>query len=333
MKKLCVLVCGLLWGGLVFTGCSDADDKESDEGTEAAVVAHEYGEWSYFNFADGKTTTLRIQKREGAVTGLYTGNLQGTGMFASMRQEDIKVGITRVSADSVEVEFMDLTMAMGDAPAEPFTLITRAGVKEEDGRWVLTGSESETLVGETLYKFSFTGTIGKTKGSEVQLDCKWKPGAMPMYITMTYTSEVTDSYFYEVDAAEEGALAWDIAVHKYDMRTNNGLVKKLAMRDFASVTAAEVPGDSEMVADTEGSVMADMTNMMQGVVGYQVVKLNEELGGWVTATPTGTMPPYTYELNDNVFIIKVNGKVWKVQFSAYTYGGKTAAKFVYSEVK
>ncbi len=213
MKKLCVLVCGLLLGGLVFTGCSDDDDKDGDDGTEAAVVAHEYGEWSYFNFADGRTTTLRIQKREGAVTGLYTGNV------------------------------------------------------------------------------------------------------------------------YEVDAAEEGALAWDIAVHKYDMRTNNGLVKKLATRDFASVTVADVPGDSEMVADTEGSVIADMTNMMQGVVGYQEVKLNEELCGWVTATPTGTMPPYTYELNDNVFIIKVNGKVWKVQFSAYTYGGKTAAKFVYSEVK
>ena len=45
------------------------------------------------------------------------------------------------------------------------------------------------------------------------------------------------------------------------------------------------------------------------------------------------MPPYTYELNDNVFIVKVNGKVWKMQFTAYTFGGKTTAKFVYSEVK
>lgn len=199
-------MCGLLLSSLVFTGCSDDDDKNrNDEGTEAAVVANEYGEWTYFNFADGKTATLQIKKQENGV--------------------------------------------------------------------------------------------------------------------------------YEVDAAEEGALNWDIAVHKYDMRTNGGLVKKLDIRNFEAVTVANVPADEDMVADTEGSVMADMSQMQNGFVGYQDVKLNKELGGWVTATPTGTMPPYTYELNDNVFIVKVNGRVWKMQFNAYTYGGKTAAKFVYSEVK
>lgn len=201
-------MCGLLLGGLVFTGCNDDDDKQGDERREAAVVAHEYGEWTYFRFADGTTTTLQIQKKE-----------------------------------------------------------------------------------------------------------------------------VGDSYVYEVDADEESALAWDIAVHKYNMRTNNGLVKKLEVRNFDAVTVGNVPADEEMVGDTDGSVMADMSNMMNGFVGYQNVKLNKELGGWVTATPTGTMPPYTYTLNDNVFVVKVNGKVWKMQFNAYTYGGKTAAKFVYDELK
>ncbi len=334
MKKLGVLMCGLLLSGLVFTGCSDDDDNnKNDEGTEAAVVAHEYGEWTYFSFADEKTATLEIKKQEGAVTGLYTGDLKGTGMFADMSWEDVKVSVSRVSADSVDVEFMDLTMAMGNTPAKPFTLTTRAEAKKVGDKWELTSVESETLVGETLYKFSFTGTIGTTKGAEVQLACKLKPGAMPMDITMNYTAEVADSYTYEVDAAEESALDWDIAVHKYDIRTNNGLAKKLDIRNFEAVKAAHVPADEDMVADTEGSVMADMSRMQSGFVGYQDVKLNKELGGWVTAKPTGTMPPYTYELNDNVFIVKVNGKVWKMQFTAYTFGGKTTAKFVYSEVK
>lgn len=208
MKKLNVLMCGLLLGGLVFTGCNDDDDRQGGEGMEAAVVANEYGEWTYFRFADGTTKTLQIQKKEGG-----------------------------------------------------------------------------------------------------------------------------DSYVYEVDAEEEGALAWDIAVHKYDMRTNNGLVKKLDTKNFDAVTAADVPADGEMVADTDGAVMADMSQMQSGFVGYQNVKLNKELGGWVTATPTGTMPPYTYTLNDHVFVVKVNGKVWKMQFNAYTYGGKTAAKFIYGKVE
>lgn len=334
MKKLNVLMCGLLLGGLVFTGCSDDDDKGGNaEGTEAAVVAHEYGEWTYFNFADGATKTLPIQKKEGAVTGLYTGDLKGTGMFASFSQEGVSVSVSRVSADSVDVEFMDLTLSMSEEPAEPFTLTTRAEAKLVGDKWELTSVESETLVGEMLYKFSFTGTIGTTKGAEVNLACEMTPGAMPMPITMTYISEVADSYTYEVDADEESALTWDIAVHKYNMRTNNGLVKKLDTKNFDAVTVGNVPADEEMVADTDGSVMADMSNMMNGFVGYQSVKLNKELGGWVTATPTGTMPPYTYELNDNVFVVKVNGKVWKMQFNAYTYGGRTAAKFVYGEVE
>ena len=46
MKKLNVLMCGLLLGGLVFTGCSDDDDKGGNaEGTEAAVVAQRAAVW------------------------------------------------------------------------------------------------------------------------------------------------------------------------------------------------------------------------------------------------------------------------------------------------
>lgn len=206
MKKLNVLVCGLLLGGLAFTGCSDDDDKKIEG--EATVMANEYDEWTYFNLATGDTAVLTIQK--------------------------------------------------------------------------------------------------KAEG---------------------------DNYTYEVDAEAEKALAWDIAVHKYDMRTNGGRVKELNTKYFDAVTLADVPADGEMTADAEGSVMADMSQMMSGFVGYQNVMLNEELGRWVIATPTGTMPPYTYELNDNVFVVKVNGKAWKMQFTAYTYGGKTAARFVYGELK
>ena len=332
MKKLNVLVCGLLLGGLVFAGCSD-DESGNAEGTKADVVAHEYYKWTYFDFTTRSMEELEIGKKAGAVTGLYTGDLKGSGRIASYSQEGVNVSVSRVSADSVDIEFMDLTMAMGNEPAEPFTLTTRAKAQLVGDKWELNSIVSETLVGEKIYKFSVSGTIGTTKGAEVLLDCKMRPGAMPMDITMTYTSEVGDSYTYEVDAEEEKALTWDIAVHKYNIRTNGGLVKELNTKNFNAVTLADVPADKEMVADTEGSVMADMSQMMSGFVGYQYVKLNEELGRWVTATPTGTMPPYTYELNENVFVVRVNGKVWKMQFTAYTYGGKTTARFIYDELK
>lgn len=340
MKKKNLLLVAILMAGSVFTACSDnkgGGGKYDGLYVEKAVVAHEYAAWSYFNFETGEVTTLPVDKVEGAVTGLFSGSLKGSGMFASMSQDSVKVMVERISADSVNVTFEKVMLSMGGKSGNPVTLAAKAKAELKEGVWTLASTESETQVeseGKTkVYKFKFNGTIGTKKGADVKLDCQIKPGAMPMYITTAYTSKVSDSYTYEVKTTDEAALKWDIAVHKYDIRTNNGQVKKLAKTDLDAVTVADIPAEGEWIADTDGKAMVDMSNMMQGFVGYQYLKLNGELGQWVTATPTGTMPPYTYTLNDNVFIVKVNGKVWKMKFNAYTYGGKTAAKFHYGEVK
>lgn len=341
MKKKNLYLTALLVAGCLMSGCKKegGDDRYNGSYKEVAVVAHEYTEWTYFNFETGEQVKLPIEKKEGAVTGLYVGDLKGEGMFAGMvNMDSVTVVIDRVSADSVRVTAMDLTMSMDPSkPAEPFSLSVRAEAKLSAGVWHLSGGPSETLVGEgeqaKIYKFSIDGTIGTQKGEEVKLMCEIVPGSMPMPIQAVYTSKVMDSYTYATDAAEEAKLDWDIAVHKYDIRTNGGLVKKLAKNDMNAVTSADIPADNEMTGDIESTVIADMSNMMSGYVGMSNVMLNSELCGWVTATPTGSMPPYTYSLNDNVFLVKVGGKVWKMQFTAYNSLGKTAARFYYDEVK
>ena len=334
MKRNELILAALMIFGGAFSACNDEEGDNNSTNIEATAVADDYDAWTYFDFETGASQTLPINKTEGAVTGLYTGTLKGTGMFADMvNLEDVSVAITRVNADSVEVTAMDLKMSMSGGEAEAFTLSVRAAAKLENGTWTLSGGPQETLVGEMLYKFRIEGTIGTAKDSQVELNCYIQPGAMPMEITATYSSTVTGSYTYEVDAAAEAALPfqWDIAVHKYDIRTNGGSAKELSKTDLDAVTAADA--ESGMASDEMGEVMADMSNMMNGYVGYQQVALNPELSKWVTATPTGSMPPYTYEINNNCFVVHVNGKVWKLQFSAYNSMGKTAAVFHYGEVK
>ena len=336
MKSNQLILAALMMFGGLFTACDDNNGGNGGGGanSEAKVVADDYEAWTYFDFETGTTQTLPINKEEGAVTGLYTGTLKGSGMFADyVNLEDVSVSITRVNADSVEVSAMDLTMSMSGEEVEPFTLTTRAEAKLENGVWTLSGGKQETLVGETIYKFAVSGTIGTKEGDAVNLTFAIQPGAMPMDITAAYTSTVTGSYTYEVDAAAEAALPfqWDIAVHKYDIRTNGGSAKELSKTDLDAVTMADA--ESGLVADEMGEVIADMSNMMSGFVGYQDVALNPELANWVIATPTGSMPPYTYELNSNCFVVSVNGKVWKMKFTAYNSMGKTAACFDYEEVK
>ncbi len=344
MKKTNLFLVAWMMLGVAFTACSDDDEdggKYDGAYTEKTVEAHEYGAWSYFNFETGEVKKLAIKKEEGAVTGLYKGPLKGTGMFATIVSIDEQpMIINRISADSVEIILSDLVMSMPGTSGKPtpFTVKTHSKAIKEGNVWKLTGTATDNIVedgkgGSIIYKLTIDGTIGTAKGEALALECKLRPGAMPMDITANYSATVANNYVYGVDAAEESALDWDIAIHKYDIRTNSGLVKKMTTTDLDAVNTTNLPAESEMVADTDGSVMADMTNMQLGYVGFQDVKLNKELGGWVTATPTGTMPPYTYTLNDNVFVVKVDGKVWKMKFTAYTYGGKTAAKFYYGEVK
>lgn len=330
-------MCGLLLSGLVFTGC-DKDDKEILDGTDAAVVANAYDSWTYFNIADGSNETLPIKGTSGAVTGVYYGNLSSSII---KNPDSLRLIITRETDELVTITLPEVLMGgmSADAPVETISFSAVAKAVKGSDCWTITGEKEidtvESAGKKTAYLVSFNGKIGLTKGSAVELSIYFTPKAMyeaNVDINMggNYVAEVDNSYVYEVEG-DESSFDWDIAVHKYDMRTNGGSVKELNRTDYNAVTFADVPAD--MVEDTEGAVIADMKNMMSGFVGYQDVKLNKELCKWVIATPTGSMPPYTYEVNDNVFILKVNGKVYKMKFSAYTVGGGTGARFVYKELK
>lgn len=126
---------------------------------------------------------------------------------------------------------------------------------------------------------------------------------------------------------------WHIAFHNYEARTNGGevvMTNKENISEIANLPKYGYVKDIKVKA-SDRRMIVDRAKMMQGNIGYAGGNLNEELTKWVKKIPTGTMPPYKYELSKNVFVIKFfDGSVAKVKFTDHLNGdGKKAAEFEY----
>ncbi len=125
-------------------------------------------------------------------------------------------------------------------------------------------------------------------------------------------------------------MNWHIAIHRYEIKTNNGEAYDTQKQDFISITS--LPTNVSWVKDqvvsyesqqAEGVtsplvVITDMSKMMQGSVGYaKEPTLNTTLCGWVKKVETGSMPPVIYTPTQNVLIVKFSDGSWaKLQFTA-----------------
>ncbi len=324
MKKMNQFIAwGLMVCAVCFTACSDDDNGDAWDGDSAVVNAAAYESWTYFDFETGTSKTLNVKSQEGGITGIYKGDLGISVMGTSYgNQEDVKLIISVVSEDSVLISLDSLTLSMSGEVA-PYSLSTKAAIELDGDTWILKGvpTDVDVVNGETTtvyHEVTFSGEIGAAAGSAAAIQVTFKPGAMPMAITGTYTVKERDNKVYMLNG-DETSFDWDIAFHKYDIKTNGGAAVRLSTTDLTSVTSASITG-ADFTTDTdEHQVMVDMSQMQSGFVGYQSTKLNEVLCGWVTATPTGSMPPYTYELNRNVFVVKTaDGKYAKIKFSDYS---------------
>lgn len=118
----------------------------------------------------------------------------------------------------------------------------------------------------------------------------------------TYTEEGFDY---------KNRLDWDLAFHRWDVRTNGGLSGK------GSGGAAK-SSDGTFTTDQLIKTYMNAPHMSEEVTGDQRVEVpaNTELAQWMTVTMT-SIPP-TYKLADNVFLVKAaNGKLAAVKFTNY----------------
>lgn len=113
--------------------------------------------------------------------------------------------------------------------------------------------------------------------------------------------ELRDSYPTEQQQEPE---QWDIAVHRNNVRTNGGAVYQTTLTDITKAGNSTLYAAMPFVEDTwnETDVWTVNDQMLSGIIGNQRIKINTELGKWLTMDIPPMPPSFNY--NGNVFIVR-----------------------------
>ena len=132
-----------------------------------------------------------------------------------------------------------------------------------------------------------------------------------------YAGDGTIRAAYEGD---EPTIDWHIAIHRYEFKTNGAEVIDAGTTDITAVeelpdgtyTADEIATYEVEVEDDDGyTLYMDMSGMMSGNIGYaHYPQINRTLCGIIQRTATGSMPPYTYDADGEVFVLKWDDGTW-----------------------
>lgn len=118
------------------------------------------------------------------------------------------------------------------------------------------------------------------------------------WVYIDFSEQTTITLDYDADAPQN----WDIAVHRYDVKTNGAKVVETDCSDFDQALDATID-EADLVGDiwTTTQIVIDMSTMMDGYLGYTDSWYNSELSKWLDVD-TSTMPPI-YTTSGKVYIV------------------------------
>lgn len=132
-----------------------------------------------------------------------------------------------------------------------------------------------------------------------------------------------DSMTVDYQHTDTVTMDWDIAIHRYDVKTNDGGAIETDYEDLDKLQADVDSGifikpmTTSYVRDVEDSIIVDMSTMMQGYLGYAASPRNRELGKWLSLD-LSTMPPI-YTPSDKVYLILLRDEtVAAIKFTGYS---------------
>lgn len=170
-------------------------------------------------------------------------------------------------------------------------------------------------------EFGFTKVEQATSSGTIYIDAtsytKWT------YIDFdTYSIDTT---LIAEDGSESGEVmeGWDLAVHRYDTKSNGGSVLETEYTSLDEFRASGRIPEGEYVEDiwTEDRITIDMSQMMNGVILYAPSWFNPELSKWLNVD-TSTMPP-VYTMSGRVYVLKTqDGKAAALQLNNYMNDSK-----------
>ncbi len=119
--------------------------------------------------------------------------------------------------------------------------------------------------------------------------------------------------------AQPQPLAWDLAIHHYDVRTNGGsaIETQYTSLDQLPPNNGQYDG-SPWVADAydTATVMVDINDMLAYRIGYQNIQVNQVLSQWVKMDISN--PPPTFSSTGKVYILKLaNGELAAMHLLSY----------------
>lgn len=104
------------------------------------------------------------------------------------------------------------------------------------------------------------------------------------------------------DPLADEPTEWDIAIHRWDARTNGGAALETGYTGFSALIGDGMPS-GDFVEDELSQVSVDMSQMMSGIIGYLDCYVNLELSKWIDVD-TSNMPP-TYTLSNRVYLVRL----------------------------
>lgn len=126
----------------------------------------------------------------------------------------------------------------------------------------------------------------------------------------------------EIDEGHESEIPeeWDIAIHRYDIKTNGGAAYQTTYTSINDLKdSGELPENENFVKDewTTEKIAIDMTGMMEGNIIYTEDNRNAVLSGWLNVD-TSSMPPI-YTMSDQVYLIRLKDDTYAaIRFTNYT---------------
>ncbi|MBR6106256.1 MAG: HmuY family protein [Paludibacteraceae bacterium] len=109
---------------------------------------------------------------------------------------------------------------------------------------------------------------------------------------------------------------WDIAIHRFQVKTNNGSAIETVYTSIDDLKKAGQLPDSTFMSDTwyDKKVITDLSGMMSGNIKYCPSYVNDIVGRWITSSG---MPP-TYTTSEKVYVICLeDGSYAALHFDSY----------------
>lgn len=103
---------------------------------------------------------------------------------------------------------------------------------------------------------------------------------------------------------ENPPMEWDFAIHRYDVRTNNGSASETDYTSLEQLETEGIPSNSIFTSDTLSRIVLDMSGMMDGIIVYDTCLVNKVLCKWLDVN-TSQMPPI-YTLSNKPYLLRLS---------------------------